>query len=111
MPDDTEQLFLGLLVQRGLAPRELVAECLDGAARGAGRSAMHLVVERARIPTDVARTLHGEAAAMARDGRGRDLARFLSSSGTGGVFPVGTQAAVAAPRSASVGRRSFARSQ
>jgi len=96
VPDDTEQLFLGLLVQRGLAPRELVAECLDGAARGAGRSAMHLVVERARIPTDVARALHGEAAAMVRDGRGRDLARFLSSSGTG----AGGQAVATAPRAA-----------
>ncbi|MCO5166717.1 MAG: protein kinase [Planctomycetes bacterium] len=92
MPDDTESYFVSLAVQRGMATREAAQECLELARtpRSQGRSVVHLLVERARIPTDKARVLHQEAVAMASQARGRgaDLQRWVSESTTGsGVAP------------------------
>ncbi len=84
MADDTESYFVSLAVQRGLATREAAQECLDLARtpRAGGRSVLHLLVERARIPTDTARSLHQEAVAMATQARARgdDLQRWVSAS-------------------------------
>jgi tetratricopeptide (TPR) repeat protein/predicted Ser/Thr protein kinase len=100
--DDTESYFVSLAVQRGMATREAAQECLELArAPGAGgRSVMHLLVERARIPTDQARTLHQEAVSLATQARtrGGDLQRWMSGSSTGsGAGPMPSAATGSTP--------------
>jgi hypothetical protein len=88
--DDTEQLFFGLVLQRGLATREQVQACIEGATRTGNRgAAMQVLVERARIAPDVARSLLSEATAMARGRAGGNTWSGLPSATGLAVAQVG----------------------